>query len=265
MTYHLDRGRRGGKKIWWIAGLFFFMLVFFWPSIKPFIYKGIEPLTKRSFELLGGVYIVPEFIRIYFSSRETLREESRLLKSEIETLENKTAEQESALRELSELLGGSSTSSVRYGVPVVASSLAQDITKVYSSIILSKGYGDGIGVGDKVYLRKRQVICHIKEVYARTSLCELYSGFGNSVLGVTASSSVNITLEGRGGHYIANILRDTTVTVGEKILLKEDQSFVIGEVAEIFNNDQDTSWHILIRGEYNPVSSSLYYVETSTE
>jgi hypothetical protein len=118
-----------------------------------------------------------------------------------------------------------------------------------------------VEVNNKVYLRGRHIVCMIKEVYAKTSLCELFSGYGNKVDGVTSSSSINVTLEGRGGHYIANIMRDSDVVVGEKVLLREDQSFVLGEVVEIFNNDQDTSWHILVRGAYNPVSSSLFYIQ----
>jgi cell shape-determining protein MreC len=181
----------------------------------------------------------------------------------VETLENHIAEQDVRLRELSSLFTDASTTKQDYALPVVASSLAQDVTRVYATLILSKGFGEGVEVGDKVYLRGRQVVCFIKDVYARTSQCELFSGFGNTVEGVTASSSVNITLEGRGGHYIANIVRDTDVIIGEKILLREDQSFILGEVAEVFNNDQDTSWHLLIRGAYNPAASSLYYIQKS--
>lgn len=262
MTYRLDRTERRNKKGWTIGlVVIFFLVIFFWPSIRPALYGVTAPFSKRIFELSGGVYLVPDFIRVYFSSRSALIEEKKNLELQLETLENKSVEQELLLRELKGLLGDIATSSTRYGVPIIVSSLAQDVTKIYSTVIFSKGYSDDIGIGDKVYLRKRQIICEIKEVYARTSLCELYSGFGSKVEGVTASSSINITLEGRGGHYIANIVRDTDIAVGEKILLRNDQSFVLGEVAQVFNNDQDTSWRVLVRGEYNPANSSLYYIE----
>lgn len=262
MIYRLDRGERRKKRSAALGAFAVFcIMVFFWPSIRPFIYKGLEPLSKRVFELTGGVYIVPEFLRVYFSSRSTLVENTNLLQSQVEALENKLAEQELTLRELQALLGDTSSTSIKYGIPIIASSLAQDVTRIYSTIIFSKGYGDSVGIGDRVYLRKRQIVCEVKEVYARTSLCELYSGFGKKVEGVTASSSINLTLEGRGGHYIANVMRDTDIAVGEKILLREDQSFVLGVVAQVFNNDQDTSWRILVRGEYNPANASLYYME----
>ncbi len=264
MTYLLDRGRRrGGRIISVLLAVALLGIVFFWPTIRPFVYKVTEPVTKRAFELFGGVHIVPEFITVYFSSRSSLQETQRVLESQIETLENRVVEQDLRLRELVALFDNASTTKSEYSLPVVAASLSQDVTRIYATLILSKGFGEGIEVGDKVYLRGRQVVCFIKDVYARTSQCELFSGFGNTVEGVTASSSVNITLEGRGGHYIANILRDTDVLVGEKVLLREDQSFVLGEVAEVFNNDQDTSWHLLIRGAYNPSATSLYYIQKS--
>ncbi len=264
MTYLLDRNsRRSGKvALPFLAGLFF-VIIFFWPTIQPLVYKTTEPVTKRVFELFGSVHIVPRFVSVYFSSRSSLLKEQDSLQRKVETLENQIVEQDSRLRELSSLFINASTTKQDYSVPVVASSLAQDVTRVYATLILSKGFGEGVEAGDKVYLRGRQIVCFIKDVYARTSQCELFSGFGNTVEGVTASSSVNITLEGRGGHYIANIVRDTEVVVGEKILLREDQTFVLGEVAEVFNNDQDTSWHLLIRGAYNPAVSSLYYIQKS--
>ncbi len=262
MTYRFDKGRRGERNRATIAlSVFFCCVVFFWPTLKPFFYRVTEPVTKRAFEVVGGVSFVPEFVRVYFSSRRALVEDKRALMAHVEELENQLAKQELTLRELRGIVDENASSSLPHQVPIVASSLAQDVTKIYSTVIFSKGYGDGVALGDNVYLRKRQIVCQIKEVYARTSLCDLYSGYGQKVEGVTASSSINITLEGRGGHYIANVVRDTPVAVGEKILLRGDQSFVLGEVVQLFNNDQDTSWRILVRGEYNPVHSSLYYIE----
>ncbi len=264
MTYLLDRSnRRGGKAAPVFLAVLFFVIVFFWPSIQSTVYKTTEPVTKRVFELIGGVHIIPEFMRIYFSSRSSLQQQQQLLQSRVETLENHIAEQDIRLREMYSLFTDAPSTKQDYSIPVVASSLAQDVTRVYATLILSKGFGEGVEVGNKVYLRGRQIVCIIKDVYAKTSQCKLFSGFGNTVEGVTASSSVTITLEGRGGHYIANIMRDTNVFVGEKVLLREDQSFVLGEVAEVFNNDQDTSWHLLIRGAYNPSASSMYYIEKS--
>jgi hypothetical protein len=69
-----------------------------------------------------------------------------------------------------------------------------------------------------------------------------------------------LALVGRGGHFIADIARDTPVEVGEKVYLRSDPSMVLGIVKEVLNNNQDTSWHVIVEGAYNPVASSLFYV-----
>lgn len=224
-----------------------------------------EPLSKRVFEIFGVTHILPDFIHTYFSSREVLLKEKKSLEEEVALLENKLEEQKLLFRERLMLYEGDASTTPYTTFPIVSSSLAQDVTKLYATTIFSKGYSDGVEEGALVFLRGRQVVCTIKEVYARTSLCELYSGYGNKVEGVTSSSSINVILEGRGGHYIANIVRDTKIEKGEKVLLRTNQTFVLGEVTEVFNNDQDTSWHILVKGGYNPVSSSLFYIEKKGE
>lgn len=266
MTYRLDRKERsGGRKRALTFVLLLGAIVFFWPSIRTLIYSGTEPIIKRIFVISGAAYIVPDFIETYFSSRASLLEEKEVLQKQIESLENKVTEQELKLREISGSLESSSTTRSDYSGTVIASSLTQDLTKLYSTVIFSKGFSDGVGEGNLVYIRGRQAVCKISEVYARTSKCELFSGFSNTTEGVSASSSVPLSLEGRGGHYIANILRESSIVVGEKILLREDQSFVLGEVVQVFNNDQDTSWHVLVRGLHNPAASSLYYIESNKQ
>jgi hypothetical protein len=126
---------------------------------------------------------------------------------------------------------------------------------------LSKGFDEGVSVGDKVFVRGKQIVCTIKEVYSSSALCLLLTGSGVTTEGVTSSSSVAITLTGRGGHYLGNIVRDTPVSVGEKVYLQEDPTMLIGEVVEVSNNNQDTSWHVFVRGAYNPITSSVFYVQ----
>lgn len=261
MTYHLDKGRNNKKRGVWLFFVAFFCLVFFWPQIRPMLYQGTESFSKRMFEITGASYIVPDFIEMYFSSRNTLYDEKKSLEQQVETLESKVKEQDLYIQHLSVLLGGSASSSLSLGVPIIASSLVQDVTKLYATVIFGKGFGDGVEVGDTVYVRGRQAVCVIKEVFSRTSTCELFSGFGNSVEGVTSSSSLVLTLSGRGGHFIGNVVRDTQIQVGEKVFLKENQTFLLGEVTDIINNNQDTSWHVLVRGGYNPSATSLYYIE----
>jgi cell shape-determining protein MreC len=144
---------------------------------------------------------------------------------------------------------------------IILNSLAQDYSRLYATVLFNKGFKDGVKEGDYVFLRGRNIMCSITEVYAQSSACSLFTAYGRSIEGVTASSSVVLTLTGRGGHYLASVVRDTPVIVGEKVYFKENQSFVLGKVVDIINNNQDTSWHVFIEAEYNPSVSSIFYIE----
>jgi cell shape-determining protein MreC len=136
----------------------------------------------------------------------------------------------------------------------------KDITSLYSTILLSKGFKDGLDIGEIVTVRGGQAVCTIKEVYTSSSLCLLLTASGVTTEGVTSSSSITLSLVGRGGYYLANIVRDTPVTVGETVYLRSDPTMVLGTVKEVSNNDQDTSWHVFVEGVYNPMTSSIFYV-----
>ena len=144
--------------------------------------------------------------------------------------------------------------------PRILYPLLQDVTNLYSTILLSKGFKDDIDVGDIVFTRGNEVVCIVKEVYSASSRCSLFSSSGVVTEGVTSSSSITLSLVGRGGYYIANILRDTPVTVGELVYLRSDQKMIIGTVRQVANNNQDTSWHVFVEGQYNPISTSVFYV-----
>jgi hypothetical protein len=78
---------------------------------------------------------------------------------------------------------------------------------------------------------------------------------------VTSSSTITLSLVGRGGYFLANIERDTPVSVGETVYLRSNPKFIIGTVKQVANNNQDTSWHVFVEGAYNPVTSSIFYVQ----
>jgi hypothetical protein len=112
-----------------------------------------------------------------------------------------------------------------------------------------------------VYVRGYQAVCIIEEVYNATSRCRLLTASGVTTEGVTSSSSIAIPLVGRGGHYLANVARDTPISVGEKVYLRSNPKMVLGTVKQVLDNNQDTSWHIFVEGAYNPVTTSIFYVQ----
>lgn len=254
--------------------IFFFVVVtlviFFWPSIKKGVYTVFEPVTVRFFEVGGNVIGVPHFIQAFFTSHLQREKTLQELKQRVELLENENQLYASRLRELAPLMEAQATSTQATKgehllTTITMSSLAQDYTRLYATVIFNKGFRDDVEVGDTVFLRGRVAVCSIKEVYARSSVCSLFSAYGKTTEGVTASSSIVLTLLGRGGHYIASVPRDTPVTVGEQVFLRDDQSFSVGKVVDVIHNNQDTAWHIFVESDYNPVSSSLFYIQKNTK
>ena len=239
----------------------FLIMVIFWLPIKKYSYTFLEPLaihygyTKTSFTFF------PDFFTTYLVSHKTLAEKNKNLEIEVERLENALMDKDAVLRESglgSEVLLAATSSG---NSPLVLYPIMQDMTKMYSTILLSKGFKDGVDIGDIIYVRGNQAACTIKEVYNSSSLCLLLTSSGVKTEGVTSSSSITLTLVGRGGHFLADIIRDTPVSVGEIVYMRSNPKVILGTVKEVANNNQDTSWHVFVEGAYNPVTSSIFYVQ----
>jgi cell shape-determining protein MreC len=250
--------RKSYKKYFFFVSVFL-LVVFTWKYSRPVLFPVVEPFTQLYGDGKQSVSFLPRFLVTYVTSRQSLLIKERNLEENIERLENEIAQKDALLREYA-LQNGFSTSSHSGLHPLVMYPLMQDVTKLYSSVLLSKGFKDGVEIGDAVFLRGNQVVCTVQEVYNSSSRCLLLTASGITTEGVTSSSTIVLALVGRGGHFIADIARDTPVEVGEKVYLRSDPSMVLGIVKEVLNNNQDTSWHVIVEGAYNPVASSLFYV-----
>lgn len=262
MIYLSGKAQKKRKYIrYGICAVIFVIVVYFWPAIRKVSFGIIEPAvvgysnTKKSFSFF------PEFFSTYLTSHQTLATRQKVLELEIERLENALADKDALLRERDGSIDVRTSSSLPTSRVLTLYPLMEDITKVYSTVLLSKGFKDGIAVGSLVYLRGDQVVCIIKEVYIRSSLCSLLSSSGEVVEGVTSSSSIVLSLVGRGGHFLADVVRDTPVQNGEIVYLRSNPRMIIGTIRQVANNNQDTSWHVFVEGAYNPANSSVFYVQ----
>lgn len=262
MTYLSGKVNKRKKNIRYIIYIsIIILLVIFWSVFKSFFYPVLEPFVMRYAITKTAFKDVPEFFHTYTTSRQGLVERNKNLEVDIEYLENIIAEKDAKLNELNfitEEVGIVSTEST-----IVMYPLMQDVTKIYSTLILSKGFKDGVEKDMYVYVRGLQPVCIIKEVYNSTSLCELISKSGITtevVVKGKASSTISFTVTGRGGGtFLGDVARDTHVDIGDEVYLKSDQSMKLGDVVNVMNNNQDTSWRVFVSGEYNPVTSSIFY------
>lgn len=263
MTYLSGKAEQRKKFNRYIIYIGFLVVaLFFWGTVRGFVYPIFQPFVIQYGALKQSLINIPEFFSTYTTSRTSLIEKNKNLEITLENLENEVAEKDAQLKELKLVtsdMGDNSLSSTLVLYP-----LMNDITRLYSTILFSKGYKDGVEKDAYVYVRGLQPVCIIREVYALTSLCELLSS-GNvtteAVIVSASSTRINVTLIGRGGGaFLGNVVRDTPIVVGDKVFLKSDQAMSLGTVVSIINNNQDTSWRVFVAGEYNPVTSSIFYM-----
>ena len=212
MTYLSDKRQKSRYLNITLGLIAFGLFVYFWPAFKSVAYPLAEPLVRGYGGGKTTIKVVPSFVSTYFVSHKTLADRNRDLEVTIERLENELAERDATIREINmaAVVGASSS------VPVIVLyPIAEDVTKLYSTILLSKGYKDGVEKAGIVYVRGQEPVCDIVEVYERTSLCELLSKGNRVTEGFTASSSIMLSLVGQGGgSFIAEVPNDTTVEVG---------------------------------------------------
>ena len=257
MTYLSDRAKnRRQYRYYFVAIALIALVAYFWPVIRTSIYPYIEPVVIKFGNSKNSIFSIPSTLGTYFTSRKDLAAQNATLSLSVEHLENELAEKNAFIKEyaLKEGVGHAQATLIMYP-------LLRDVTTIYSSLLLSRGFKDGVTEDDLVYIRGHRPVCVIAEVYDRTSLCKLLTASGVITEGVDAASSLSLSLVGDGGGtFVVSVPRDTPVQTGDTIYLKSDPSMVLGVVTDITRDNQAVAWKIYIKGSYNPVTSNVFYI-----
>ena len=258
MTYRLDKIKKQKKSSFLIFVLVFLLaLTLGWAYVREKTYPIAEPVVVFGASTLSVFSNIPHNIMTYIRSRQSYEATISALQVRTEELENQLA-----LLRANETLGEPHHVDNETLVTIALYPLTRDVTTLYDSILLSKGFTDGVVEGALVYVRGRQLVCLVKEVHRDTSLCALLSAPGNTVEAVTSTSSLAVTLIGEGGgNYIALLPKESPLSIGEVLMYRASPTMKLGEVVEIKNDPQDVFVRVYIRGAYNPVTSSLFYVD----
>lgn len=257
MTYLSDK-RKQNTRFKIVFGIFIAAaaLIFFWK----YIVIGVSPVTLPVVQTYAssrdGVMGIPHAIVSYFTSRNVYEQKISTLELEIERLENVVAAQSRSDDDLS------ASTTLREASTIRAYPIVEDMTGLYDTVLISKGFVDGVTEGSKVYLRGRQVVGTITQVHKNTSLVSLYSASGSTVRGVIPELSLAFTLDGAGGGSFTVIMPKTLApTEGMAVYLESDPTMILGTIVRIENDPQDIALRLYIRGVYNPSSSHTLYVE----
>lgn len=261
MTYLSDKQKSRKQIVRTICiALALLLISYGWIEIRSKAYPYVEPIAHTSGGVMERISAFPHTIGMYFYTRNYYDRKIAALESSIEELENRNA-----------LLEGIATVSLSHEESisknlrtVVLYSLGHDVTTLYNSMLLSKGFKDGLQAGMMVYVRGRQGVCAIEEVHAVTARCKLLSSAGVKTEGVivNASSTEVLPLTGDGGGaFIASIPKGTNIPLASTVVYKADPTMKLGTVVDIQDDPQDVFMRVYIRGAYNPVSSSVFYVD----
>jgi cell shape-determining protein MreC len=256
MTYLSDKKRaKAHYKVYFILFVCLVVLIYTWQSIQKIIHPITEPIAYKYNTSKSILSIVPSSVVTFFSSKYSLARKNSELEISIERLENELAKESSQLREVSTLVGADVSTSTPV---VVMYPLIEDITSIYSTVLLSKGFKDGVTVNSVIYIRGRQAVCFVKEVYTNSALCKFLSAYGETIEGVSKDTTLYLKGNG-GGTFISDIPRGSSIAVGDVVFLKKDQTMTLGSIVNIERDDQAAFWKVYVRGGYNPITSHIFY------
>jgi cell shape-determining protein MreC len=256
MTYHSVKKKQTPRIVYFGVVLFILAgVIFSWVHIRGALASIFVPFAESygiSTTFVGRAVVQMDTT---LTSKHTLGVENAQLRLNVERLENELAENMAHTRELEDVvtLATSTLSPVLVMYPLVT-----DYSRLYSSILLSKGFKSGISLNDIVYLRGRQAVCTIIEVRANSSLCKLFSAYDEQTEAVVGGTT--LFMKGNGGSsFVAEVTKDQHVEEGAVVYLKRDQTLSVGIVTQVDRDPQSAFWKIYVRGMYNPLSSMVFY------
>ena len=292
MTTYLSAKRQ--RQTTWIRRIFavvcIVLFVAFWPFIRTTSLKIFDPIALSYEYVAGGMSSFFGSFHTYFTSKQELSMYSLQLERENEELRNElglrtlqdykipsssvlygtlidqaslnvaTSDASSTLA-TSSIFALSSISDSIDNSTIQAYPLLPTIASLYQTLRISKGFGDGVEVGMLAYGPKREVLGYVKEVSGHSALVDLFSAPSTEVSGVFARTGVAVILIGDGGgSYIVDLPRDIDVVRGDTVLFGEEESYVLGVVADVTSVQQDVGKRVYVRGAYNPSSIRTIYV-----
>lgn len=239
--------------------IFLLVVSFFWKQIKVNTYQIVLPIASVVVKVTDGVFSIPSFFSTYITTHKTSSERIGVLEKNIELLENKVASQDANLEHY---IAKDELQKNGHLVTLEVYPIAQDLYFLYSTLLISKGFTDGVEEGMIVYTRGYEPVGTVTQVYSNTALVSLLSASGNKVNGFTGENKTILTLIGDGGgNFIAQIPKDVEVVIGDNIFLSQNPVMKIGNITDIQNSQQDFFKTIYIRGIYNPVKQNNYFID----
>ncbi len=253
MTYLSDREKRKKKIIIrTILAAFLIIIFIFWLRIRDSLVPVGDAVSSKLFLASQGIQDSYNSVSSFFTTKATYSK----------ALDDLEKENDALKQELASIREGSSTVSYADNRHVEVHTLFSLLSTVYDTLLISKGFNDGITEGMIVYTDGYFPIGKVDEVHTTNSRVALLSRGGNEIEGYIPGSAVVIRLTGNGGgDFIATLPKPVPVAIGDSLYMKENPEMKIGTVVAIDNEPQSVSQVLHVRGAYTITSRSRYYVD----
>ena len=238
--------------------LIIFIIYFFsFPHFKIFIAKFSNPFfAKINFQ---NIFVNNSYLNFhnYFSGLENVSLRNKSLEQDLE-------DRESEIMNLKE--NSVTANQVSLGPSFVeAKILNQDYFKIYESVILNKGFVDGVAKGNEVYLYPNYFLGNIERIENDKSILSLASSHKKLLKGLLKNNlqpDLVIDLLGLGGgDFSFEIPESVVIATGTLIYLYKDTSKLIGEIIGLEKLETSLYQKVLVRGYYNLATSGRYYIK----
>lgn len=147
---------------------------------------------------------------------------------------------------------------------VDANILLSKSSLIYSNILINRGLSDGLRVGAIVFTGGLMPVGRVIEIFDNSSIVELFTKYNNKIEVIVgdASSTVNFIAYGDGSYgFYASVPYVLDIHIGDSIFLKENNTYMIGKVADLTENINNKTKDIYIRNDFNPIKVFKLYVE----
>lgn len=263
MTYLSDRkAKRNRTMVRSTLFALLFLTVFYWPQIRIASSPVLFFFADVSFSIKTKTNDVAESVSSWFSTKKTLEEAIRTLEEENGRIKNELAIRDSIIKAYDDAY---KTDTRFLDSTLEVSPLFSPFTSLYNSLVVSKGFEDGVSPSLVVYTAGYIPLGVVETVGPRTSVVRLLSSPGNELEGIIISSSSQNTaarISGIGGGDFETFLpKDALVEVGSTVTWKEHDHMKLGIVVSVENEPQAISQKIIIRGFYNPAEASRLYID----
>ena len=241
------------------------ILVFLIVSVTILLFPNL--VRNGSLSLARPFWITSNFFKNnfssainFFSSRNSLIKENKILKNKISELELKTYDYEILLKEMDDLkaLVGRSGNSSR----ILAGVLSKPPFSPYDTFVVDAGSSVGVKVGSGVYLSDNIIIGQISSVYNKNSVVELFASYGKKQEVVSMRTGESFEMLGKGGaNFSFEVPKDTDISVGDIFIYPGISNSVVGIVYEVNVNTQSSFKNIHLRIPGNVFATKFVFIE----